>query len=379
MSIEEMVRAELRFVADQVVVPPLPPLAERRRTWPVVVAAAAVTALAISGLAWALRDHGNPPPVDPPKRVQIDRSAPTVPWLDRNTLYVDGERIPGQWIEMASGGETWVARRDDLHAVWGRGTEQHDLGKVGWFYGRTAESLGMSGPFISPGGRFVAYGGDQGNEGPSPLRLLDTQTGRSTALPSRFDQYDIDAVTDDGLLLTSLWPDPDDPAGRPQVREHWILGVDKAPVRLEDIGGELLGRTGAPGLMLVDTDGVVWVGDLVGSRIRRVVEVGATRDRSGDWLARPLTSLSPDRKWLLDLRWADENQEPPTVSVTAVATGMSTSVSAPDGWAFAPRLAPGVWEPTDTLVTWVVDTRTRAYRVARCAPEAGTCVLVEMP
>jgi hypothetical protein len=82
---------------------------------------------------------------------------------------------------------------------------------------------------------------------------------------------------------------------------------------------------------------------------------------------------------LLDLRWADENQEPPTVSVTAVATGMSTSVSAPDGWAFAPRLAPGVWEPTDTLVTWVVDTRTRAYRVARCAPEAGTCVLVEMP
>jgi hypothetical protein len=378
MSIEEVVRAELRSVADQVVVPSLPPLAERRRTWPVVVAAAAAMALVIAGLAWALRDRAEPPPVDPPKRVQIDRSAPTIPWLDRTKLYVGGEQIPGSWTEMVSGGETWVARRGDLHAVWGRGTEQHDLGKVGWFFGgASVEPLGMSGPFVSPGGRYVAYGGDQGNEGDAPLRVLDTRTGRSTALPARFDKHDIDAVTDDGLLITSLWPDPDDPEGRPERREHYVLGVGKAPVRLEALGGELVSLTGAPGLMLVDSDEVVWVVELVNSHVRRAVELGLSQNRTDDWDARPAASLSPDWKWLLDLRWVDEQEEPSTVSVTSVDTGRTTSVTAPKGWAFAPRLAPGFWEPAGTLITWVVEGESRAYHLARCAPAVGACVLVE--
>lgn len=370
MSIEELVRAELRSVSDQVVVPPMPSLEERRRIWPVVVAAAAATALVIGGLTWALRDRAEPPPVDPPKRIQIDRSAPTIPWLDGEKLYAGGEQIPGRWDEMVSGGETWLARRHDLHAVWGRGTEQHDLGKVGWFFGASVEPLGMSGPFVSPDGRYVAYGGDQGNEGHSPLRLLDTHTGRSTALPAQYDKHDIDAVTDAGLLVTSFAPDPE---GRPEVRERYALGVGKAPVRLEALGGELVSATGAPGLMLLDSDGVVWVVDLVGSRVRRAVELGLSQDGTG---ASP-TSLSPDWKWLLDLRWADEQEEPSTVSVMAIDTGRTTSVAAPKGWAFAPRLAPGFWEPAGTLITWVVEGESRAYRLARCAPAVGACVLVE--
>lgn len=374
MSIEELVRAELRSVADQIVVPSPPSLEGRRRTWPVVVAAAAATALVIAGLAWALRDPAEQPPVDPPKRIQIDSSAPTIPWLDGEKLYVGGEQVPGRWTELASGGETWVARRHDLHAVWGRGTEQHDLGKVGWFYGSTVEPLGMSGPFVSPGGRYLAYGGDQGSEGRAPLRILDTQTGRSTAMPARFDRHEIDAVTDAGLLVTSLWPDPE---GRPAVREHYVLGVGKEPVRLEGLGGELLSRTGAPGLMLLDSDGVVWVVDLVGSRVRRAVELGPSYNDDDGWRARPPASLSPDRKWLLDLRWADEQEEPSTVSVSAVDAGRTTSVAAPQGWAFAPRLAPGFWEPAGTLVTWVVEGVSREYRLARCAPAVAACVLVE--
>lgn len=374
MSIEELVRAELRSVADQVVVPSLPPLVERRRTWPVIVAAAAVTALVIAGLAWALRGRAEPPPVEPPKRVQVDRSAPTIPWLDGETLYVGGEQIPGRWTEMVSGGETWVARRHDLHAVWGRGTEQHDLGKVGWFFGRTVEPMGMSAPFLSPGGRYLAYGGDQGNEGVSRLRLLDTQTGRSTALPARFDKHDIDAVTDAGLLVTSVAPDPD---ARPEVREHYLLGVGQEPVRLEALGGMLLSRTGAPGLMLRDSGGVVWAVDVVGDHIRRAVEVGPSPVGTEASDARPPASLSPDRKWLLDLRWAGEQEEPSTVSVTSVDTGRTTSVAAPKGWAFAPRLAPGFWEPAGTLITWVVEGESRGYRLARCAPAVGACVLVE--
>jgi hypothetical protein len=369
------VRAELRSVADQVVVPSLLPLVDRRRTWPVVVAAAAATALAIAGLAWGLRNHGGPPPVDPPKRVQIDRSAPTIPWLDGQKLYAGGEQVPGRWREMVSGGETWVARRDDLHAVWGRGTEQHDLGKVGYLFGGSSvESLGASGPFLSPGGRYIAYGGDQGNKGRIPLRILDTRTGRSTALPTRFDKHDIDAVTDAGLLITSFSPDPE---GRPDVREHYVLGAGDAPLRLEPLGGELVTRTGAPGLMLRDSGGVVWVVEVVGSRVRHAVEVGTSLDDTGASFARPSASLSADWKWQLDLRWANEQEEPTAVSVTAVETGRTTSITAPKGWAFAPRLAPGFWEPAGTLLTWVVDGESRAYRLARCAPAVGACVLVE--
>ncbi len=377
MSIEELVRAELRSVADQIAVPSLPALVERRRTWPVVLAAAAATALVIAGLAWGLRDHAEQPPLDPPKRIQIDSSVPTMPWLDGERLYVGGVQIPGRWTEMVSGGQTWVARRHDRHAVWGRGTEQHDLGKVGWFFGRTVEPLGMSGPFLSPGGRYVAYGGDQGSEGSAPLTLLDTQTGRSTALPARFGRHEIDAVTDAGLLVTSLWPNPDDPEGRPAAREHYVLGVGAEPVRLEALGGELLARTGAPGLMLLDPDGVVWVVDLEGPRVRRAVELGPSYNDDDGWRARPPASVSPDRNWLLDLRWAEEQEEPSTVSVTAVDAGAATSVAAPQGWAFAPRLAPGYWEQAGTLVTWVVEGDSREYRLARCAPAVGTCVLVE--
>lgn len=375
MSIEELVRAELRSVSDQVVVPPMPSLEERRRSWHVVAAVAAVAALVIGGLMWVRHDRAEPPPIDPPKRIQIDRSAPTIPWLDGDKLYVDGERIPGRWDELVAGGGTWLARRHDLHAVWGRGTDQHDLGKTGWFFGGSSvvEALGMSGPFLSPGGRYVAYGGDGGDRPSDHLRLLDTQTGRSTALPARFDMHDIDGVTDSGILVTSLWPNPDIPEGRPAVREHYALGVGKAPLRLEAPGGELISHTGAPGLMLRDADGVVWLVDVVGTRFVRVIEVGPFQDDT----ARPLSFLSPDQQWLLDLRWAAAGAEPSAVSMTAVASGRTTTVAAPQGWAFAPRLAPGFWEPGGTLITWVVRPEAREYRLARCAPEIDECVLVE--
>ena len=65
------------------------------------------------------------------------------------------------------------------------------------------------------------------------------------------------------------------------------------------------------------------------------------------------------------------------MSVTAVDTGRTTSVTAPKDWAFAPRLAPGFWEPAGTFITWVVEAESRAYRLARCAVAVAACVLVE--
>ena len=63
--------------------------------------------------------------------------------------------------------------------------------------------------------------------------------------------------------------------------------------------------------------------------------------------------------------------------MTAVDDGRPAPVSAPQGWVFAPQLAPGFWEPEGTLVTFVVRPESREYRAVRCAPVSGECVLLE--
>ena len=96
MSIEELVRAELRSVAEQVEVPPLPSLSsleEPRRSWHVVIAAAAAVALVLGGLAFLLRDQGDQPPrpIKKPEVVHVQRTAPTIPWVDGDRLFVGGK------------------------------------------------------------------------------------------------------------------------------------------------------------------------------------------------------------------------------------------------------------------------------------------------
>lgn len=356
MSIEELVRAELRSVAEQVEVPSLPALDEPRRDWRVVVvAAAAALALVVGGLAFLLKDQDDPParPIEKPKIEHVNSSAPTIPWINGGRLFVGGRRIPGRWLEVYSGGDTWLARRSDTRVFWGRGSRMHDLGKAQF-------PLPYDGPYLSRGGRYVGIG-------ISTATLVDTATGRTTRVPlagsAEIEEW-VAGVTDTGVILSTR--------AQQNAAESFAVRPGRPPVRLRTQGGRLT-RTTASGLLLNDPQGNDWVVDVVGSRVRRVARVS-----DGDPTAiTESASLSRDRQWLLDLGWAKDRDEPTTLPVSAVDDGRPAPVSAPRGWVFAPQLAPGFWEPEGTLVTFVVRPENREYRAARCAPALGECVLLE--
>ena len=364
MTIEELVRAELRSVAEQVAVPSLPSLEEPRRSWRVVVvAAAAAVVLVIGGLTFLLRDDADPPvrPVEKPKVDHVDRSAPTIPWIDGDRLFVGGRRIPGRWLEVYSAGHTWLARRADRRVFWGRGTQLHELGRAEY-------DLAYAGPYLSPGGRYLAVG--FGN-----ALLVDTATGRSRTVPLSTSSPDsapeewVAGVTDAGVVLSTRV----EPEGG--SAQSYAIRAGRAPVRLETRGGHLT-RSVASGLLL-EEEGDVWVVDVVGSRVRRVARVSSSRVGPAYSSAGLAASLSTVRQWLLDLGWTEDRDEPETLPVTAVDDGRPAPVSAPPGWVFAPQLAPGFWEPEGTLVTFVVRPGSREYRTVRCAPVSGACVLLE--
>ena len=353
MTIEELVRDELRSVAEQVPVPPLPTLDDRRRGWRAVVAAAAAVALVIGGLTLLLRREADrpEPPIDNPKVVHVDSSAPTIPWIDGDRLLVGGREVHGRWLEVSSGGDTWLARRADGRVFWGRGTKAHGMGKYIF-------PLWYDGPYLSPGGRYVAVGYDRG-------RLVDTETGRSrtVSLPGGPESW-IAGVTDEGVVISA-----DGDEGNYAVRPG------RAPVRLDSQDGQVV-RSNDSGLLLRDGRGGVWVVDVVGTRVRRIAQV-ITPDADGDADYGHAASVSTDRRWLLDLGWAVDRDEPPTLPVAAVVDGSPAPVSAPRGWVFAPQLAPGFWEPEGTLITFVVRPENREYHAARCAPASGECVLLD--
>ena len=310
MSIEELVRAELRSVAEQVAVPSLPSLEEPRRSWRVVVvAAAAAVVLVIGGLSFLLRDDANPPerPVDKPKVDHVDRSAPTIPWIDGDRLFVRGRQVPGRWLEVSSGGDTWLARRADGRVFWGRGLQRHSLGKSQF-------PLAYDGPYLSPDGRYVA--GGIGNT------LVDTATGSTTTVPltgsAEVEEW-IAGVTDEGVILSTR-------ADGIEVAESYALRAGRPPLLLRTQGGHLT-RTTTSGLLLNDAQGNDWVVDVVGTRVRRVAQVSA----GVPTVISESASLSTDRQWLLDLGWTEDRDEPETLPVTAVDDGRPAPVSAPPG------------------------------------------------
>lgn len=353
MNIEQLVRAEFRSVADQVVAPAMPPLEERRRTWPVVVAAAAAAALVIGGLTFVLRDKAadpEPRPIETPKRALLHREAPTIPWIDDHALYVGGEQVPGRWGEVVVAGNAWLARRRDLHVFWGFGTQRHDLGKVGELFGNGAYPLRGHGPFLSRHGGWLVVASDAGTGSSQRVTVVQTSSGRSheVLVPA---PGEVGGITDDGLVLSG----------------SRLIGPGKTS-RLLTIPQGWLRTNGADGMVLSQEwrgERIrSWVVELDGSALRRVAEVTDA-------------SISPDRQWLLDLAWAKDHDEPTSVPVTDLGTGDHRRMVAPQGWVFAPQLAPGFWEPHGTIVIFVVRPQDREYRTARCAPALGECVLVE--
>lgn len=336
MMIDDLIRTELRGVADTVEIPPMPSLDEERSRWLVPLVAAVVVVLVTAVGVWLDRsdraDH-SPPPVERPEQNisdTVSTAAPTIPWIDDGRFYVDGRRLPGRWLEVATAGGTWLAQRDDHLVFWGRGPQPHLVGSDRYFRMWELSAIDMSG-----GGRFVMYV----HERSQSVTLIDTETGssRNVAQP---DDCCYNGVSESAGIRA--------------------LTPDRAPP--------------TEGLVFEDQRGRPWV-------VQRHYSGFAAyrRDLRGEaryghvWSVSP----SPDRRWILDLEWATYGDEPATLSVRTAGSDRVSRIEAPAGWGFAPRLAPGFWEPGGTLMTFVVTPETRTYRAARCAPALGTCVLVE--
>ena len=339
MMIDDLIRTELRGVADAVEVPAMPSLDEglsRRRLVP-LVAAAVVVLLTVAGLWFdrSERADQSPPPVEQPERTiseTVSTAAPTIPWIDDGRFYVDGRRLPGRWLDVATAGGTWLAQRDDHLVFWGRGPQPHLVGRDRYFRMWELSAIDMSSD-----GRYVMHVRRQAHS----VTLIDTGTGRSRDVAQPDDccyngvseSAGIRALTSDGAAPTE-------------------------------------------GLVFEDQRGRSWVVQ------RRYSGFAAYRqDSRGEarYEHRWSVSPSPDRQWILDLEWTTYGDEPAAVPVLTAGSDRVARIEAPPGWRFAPRLAPGFWEPGGTLILFVVTPETRTYGVARCAPALGTCTLVEEP
>ncbi|WP_183097730.1 hypothetical protein [Nocardioides pelophilus] len=186
MSIEELVRAELRDVAGSVDVPRMPSLDAEpdsvRHRWPVLVAAAVVGLILVGGAQLVLRDRDTAPePSRPPEPTPgvtrtpsggtVPRTAPSgaVVFGGAGTLSVDGKPVPGSWQVVAQQGPVWAAYLTDWGELWwGRGADRHRID------GPT------SGLAISPDARSLAWGATdaQGND---TIHLVDTASGQERA------------------------------------------------------------------------------------------------------------------------------------------------------------------------------------------------------
>ena len=130
-DLEERLSRELHLIADELRVPPRPPIAEEARTghrWYPLLVAAAVLVIVAAGIALVAGTHRSAPPVSPthtpapsptPSRaaVHIPRTAPTIPYVLHKELHVGGATVAGKWTYVEHAGRTWIAERSD-HTWW---------------------------------------------------------------------------------------------------------------------------------------------------------------------------------------------------------------------------------------------------------------------
>lgn len=374
-DIEETLVRELREVADDLHVPAMPPLPEeppRSARWrePMLVAAAVVLiaagAVGVATLPGGLdtepaQPSPAPSPVPSPSpsptesNVPVPRTAPALPYVLEDRLYVDGEQVPGSWWAVHPAGEAWIAVADMPPTWWwGRGSEPQAL--------PNGEDVT---PQISANGRYVAVVRAEGGEG--VLTVLDTRSGDpvgDTPLSIGSQRWDypayVVAVLDDGRVVVR----------REDSHLLWLPGAGGSTVDLSETapGQVVLGSTSA-GLVVTDGDG--------GQPYLAEVTDEYELTRVGELPQHDDLVVSPGATWVA---WTPigttggEVNSIPSLEVSRLDGTNATTLNAPDGWQLATRTY--VWENEDHLVSTVVDDRGRE-RMARCSPVSSECVLIE--
>jgi hypothetical protein len=383
-ELENTLARELHEVAGDVRVPPMPsvvPAPHRLRPraaglWqPLLVAAAVVLIVGVAALVLSRLGGDRPEPTPAPspsgtpsagtvQDTTIPVTAPTVPYVLDQRLYVDGRQVPGAWSFVESRAGVWLAQQYDGSWWWGG---------PGVDTGRIDAQLDQP-PAISPNGLYVAFvdlssggarltGFDTRSAGEgfgqAPIDLPSTEGGVPIA---------VRAVTDDGDVIVQgtrtslLWRALD------QGRQTVVDLTETAPdqVVLEGTSAGLVVVDGADGavdatsvepyLAAISADGRLTGEDTLPTYDDLEISPGGT------WLVRsPAGTLGGE--------------------VTSVATlhaqGLGDSdevvLDAPKGWGFANGT--WAWEDDETLVSVLLPGRggDPAARLVRCSVTLGAC------
>jgi hypothetical protein len=367
VDIEETLGRELREVADGLQIPAMPPLPQEprraQRHWQPLLVAAAAVVLIVTGVAVVGNTRGSQevqpaPPAPSPSPtesvVRVPKTAPQVPYVLDQELYVDGEQVPGTWWSVRSGDAGWLALRTDNTWWWGRGPKANEI------TGRHDVP-----PVISPNGRYVAEVLAENGEG--EVTGFDTRPageglgGVPVDLgdPADGNPVTVRAVTDDGAVIvqgaaTSLL---------------WLPLVDNSTVDLTETapGQQFLSGTPA-GLVVTDGEG--------GEPYLAEISEDGELTRVGAVPAHDDLVVSPAAEWLA---WtapgttSGEVTSIPALEAQTVDASQQATLNAPAGWGF--RVRAWVWEDDDHLVSPVVGDG--GERMARCSVKSAGCVLVD--
>jgi hypothetical protein len=356
-------------VAEGLDIPAMPlpkkPARPVRRVQPLLVAAAVVAIVAGAAGAVATLSDGSatdpaqpspspslapspsPSPTEP--AAPIPRSAPRVPYMLDGRLSVDGDRVPGSWWSVRTGGDAWIAAQGmPVTWWWGRGPEPREL----------PDGEDVS-PKISPNGRYVAVVRTEQGEG--ILTVVDTRTGRNlqgtptNVGPVKWDEgaYVV-AVTDDAVVV---------------VRRGGSYLTWSEEAVSENLSGQMVFDATSAGLVAGDVDG--------GRPYLAEISQSGELTRFGELPEHDDLTVSPGGAWVAWTPIGTTGGEVASVLSLEVATLDGEQVDtlvAPDGWRFQVRT--WVWEDDSHLVSAVSDDRGRE-RMARCSPQQTRCVLIE--
>ena len=386
-KLEETLVRELHEVAGGIQVPPMPsvvpadePRPRAARLWqPLLAAAAVVLIVGVVALLLSKQGGGMPQPapspgVTPstsanaspgPKDAAIPVTAPTVPYIIDQRLYVDGSQVPGAWSFVESRGGVWLALQSD--GSWWSGGPGVDTGRI--------DAQIDQPPVISPNGRYVAF--VDLSDGHARLTGFDTRPAGEGFGQAPIDLPSIEggvpiavrAVTDNGDVIVRgvrtsvMWH----ALGQDQPTVVDLTGTAPDQVVLQGTSAGLVVVDGADGavdatstepyLATISADGRLTPADTLPTYDDLDISPGGTRlvRSPAGTLGGEVTSVA-------------------TLSTQAVGSSGEGVLDAPDGWGFAS--GSWTWEDDETLVAVLLPAggaeQTDA-RLVRCSVTLGAC------
>lgn len=373
-NIEEMLTRELRQVAEEVQVPPMPsvvPADGRRprtaRPWqPLLVAAVVALVVGVSFLVLGQGggDKPAPAPSPSPQETAIPSTAPTVPYVLDRRLYVDGMQVPGEWWGLETRGEVWLATQFDGSWWWGGpGVEPQEI-----------EAQMDQPPVLSPLGGFVGL--VDLSSGEARLTGFDTQPagegfGQAPIddLPTREDGVAIRvaAVTDEGDVIVQgtrtflMW--------RAQFEDQRTV-VDLSETAPDQV--VLEGTTAG----LVVVDGSTGATDATSTEpYLATISPDGTLDRRETLPTYGDLAVGPGGTWLVRApaeSLGGEVAAVDTLSAQEIGSSDEVVLAAPEGFGFAANT--WAWEDEEYLIAVLLPERPRNDpQLVRCSATLGAC------